>query len=66
MAERTLRDTLILRSTFFLKKETIEHDRELIEKQIRKADGVVIIPNCYEVMFCPEGTDVIELYRIGK
>ena len=66
MAERTLRDTLILRSTFFLKKEAIERDRELIENQIRKADGVVIIPNCYEVMFCPEGTDVIVLNRKEK
>jgi len=66
VAERTLRDTLILRSTFFLKKEAIERDRELIENQIRKADGVVIIPNCYEVMFCPEGTDVIVLNRKEK
>ena len=52
------RNTLVLRAKPFIKPESIQRIREDIAAQIKRADGVIIVSSCFDVMFVPEGTEV--------
>lgn len=53
-----LTDTLVLRSKIFLKSNRSDDERARIAAQIAEGDGVVVVPNCFDVMFVPKGTTV--------
>lgn len=55
---RLNKNTLVLRCKVFAKKGDWPRIKEDVLKQVRNNDGVIIVPNLFDVMFVPDGTTV--------
>ena len=53
-----LKDTLVLRCRSFAKREYFDRMSEAIISQMKAGTGCIIVPNCFDVMMVPEGTEV--------
>ena len=53
-----LKDTLVLRCKVFAKREDFDSVCEGIISQMKAGTGCILVPNCFDVMMVPEGTEV--------
>ena len=55
---RLNKNTLVLRSRVFLKRDSFAREKECVIKQLENNSGVIILPGIFDVMYVPEGTTV--------
>ena len=55
---RMNKNTLVLRSRLFMKRDSLAREKERVIEQLKNNSGVIILPNYFDVMYVPEGTIV--------
>ena len=55
---RLNKNTLVLRSRVFLKRDSWAREKERVIEQLKNNSGVIILPGIFDVMYVPEGTTV--------